>query len=176
MKISDIDLTTLDYGELLSLRNVIDIEISKKELIIEKNTDHTPNRQLVYNGIITPDGTVLSSYHRHDYKTYTDANGHEYMVDGGLDYLRRNVVEEAPHTDISVYDDEPHEKVRNFFHWGNRGKDGKQPLTWKPVSKMSNNHIDAILETQKQIPNWVRQIFEKELAYREDNVKHIKDE
>jgi hypothetical protein len=34
----------------------------------------------------------------------------------------------------------------------------------------------AILETQKQIPNWVRQIFEKELAYKEENVKHIKDE
>jgi hypothetical protein len=34
--------------------------------------------RLVYNAIRTPDGTVLVSYSRHDYKTYTDANGHEY--------------------------------------------------------------------------------------------------
>jgi hypothetical protein len=40
--------------------------------------------RIVANRIRTPDGTILESKHRHDYVTYTDANGKQYMVDGGL--------------------------------------------------------------------------------------------
>ncbi len=36
----------------------------------------------------TPDGTILESKHRHDYVTHLDANGNEYMLDGGLAYVR----------------------------------------------------------------------------------------
>ena len=30
---------------------------------------------LVHNALQTPDGTIIESRHRHDYKTYEDANG-----------------------------------------------------------------------------------------------------
>ena len=63
--------------------------------------------RIVCNRIQTPDGTILISQHRHDYQIYTDKNGLEYMVDGGCDYLRRNVHYEAPHTELSVYDTAP---------------------------------------------------------------------
>ena len=36
----------------------------------------------------TPDGTILESINRHDYVTHTDANGKEYMLDGGCEYVR----------------------------------------------------------------------------------------
>jgi len=38
---------------------------------------------LIANALRTPDGTVLESKSRHDYKEYIDANGKTYMIDGG---------------------------------------------------------------------------------------------
>lgn len=122
--------------------------------------------RIVANRIRTPDGQLLQSYHVHDYKTYTDANGLEYMVDGGTEYLRRNIQDTAPHEELSVYETDPHEVIREAFHWGTRGKDGRQPLTWKPLCALDTDHIEAILETQHQIPPHFRKIFEQELKAR----------
>ncbi len=121
--------------------------------------------QIVCNRIITPDGTVLQSHHRHDYKVYVDKNGREYMVDGGNEYLRRTVHYEAPYTEFSLTVDDPYEDVRQGFTWGTRGKDGKQPLTWVPLCDLATDHIIAILETQ-ELANYVTELFEKELEYR----------
>ena len=57
----------------------------------EKKQELNSTPRLILNRIKTPDGTILTSYNRHDYVSYEDANGLEYMVDGGLEYLRRNV-------------------------------------------------------------------------------------
>ena len=73
--------------------------------------------RIVSNRILTPDGTILESMHRHDYVTYEDANGLEYMVDGGLDYLRRNVHDDAPYIELSVYSDDSHDVIRDVFKW-----------------------------------------------------------
>jgi hypothetical protein len=123
------------------------------------------NPQLVCNRIITPDGTVLQSYHRHDYKVYTDKNGREYMVDGGLDYTRRIIHDDAPYTEFSLTVDDPFEDIRQGFAWGTRGKDGKKPLTWVPLCELTTDHIFAILETQ-DLTDWLAELFEKELEYR----------
>ena len=122
--------------------------------------------RIVSNRIRTPDGTILESMHRHDYVTYLDANGKEYMVDGGLDYLRRNVHDDAPYEELSVYDDALHVEIRNVFKWGTRGKDGKQPLTYVPLKDLTTEHIEAILDTQTHIASHIRQIFINELNFR----------
>jgi hypothetical protein len=122
--------------------------------------------RIVANRIRTPDGYVLQSYHRHDYKEYVDANGLEYMVDGGTEYLRRTIQDSAPFEELSVYNTDPHEVVREAFHWGTRGKDGRQPLTWKPLCALDTDHIEAILETQHHVPEHFRKIFETELQVR----------
>jgi hypothetical protein len=122
--------------------------------------------RIVCNRIRTPDGTILESMHRHDYKTHVDANGLEYMVDGGLEYTRRNVHDEAPYTELSVYSDGPHDVIREVFKWGTRGKDGKQPLKHVPLKDLTTEHIQAILETQDHIPQYIRNIFLDEMIYR----------
>jgi hypothetical protein len=123
-------------------------------------------RKIVANCIRTPDGTILCSRHVHDYATYLDKNGYTYMVDGGRDYLRRNIVDEAPAEELSVYADDPHEVIRERFDWGTRGKDGKSPLTFKLLKDLDDGHIMAILDTQKQIADWTRKLFVDELSHR----------
>lgn len=122
--------------------------------------------KVIANALITPDGTILQSYHRHDYKTYVDTvSGEEYMIDGGTDYCRSNVNKVAAKY-ISVTMDDPHETRREWFHWGTRGKDGRQPLTWKPLKDLDTDHIQAILETQHHIPDYLVGLFADELEYR----------
>jgi hypothetical protein len=125
--------------------------------------------KLILNAIKTPDGTILMSRYRHDYKIHTDAvSGEIYIVDGGLDYLRRNV-NKIPYEELSVYDDGTHETRRNSLYWGkNFDQDGNQlPETqYIPVKDMSSDHILAILNTIKNISSLYQETFENELIYR----------
>ena len=131
--------------------------------------------RLLANRIITPDGTMLQSFSRHDYKTHIDANGKEYIVDGGLEYRRGIYYEDAPPKDACVYSDDPHIEIREAFHWGSYGKSGDQPLKRIKLSEMSNNHIEAILQTQHHIGPQIRKVFEDEQQYRLDNNINIED-
>ena len=123
-------------------------------------------KKILLNRIKTPDGTILTSYNRHDYVTYKDSITKEVlMVDGGTDYLRRHV---GTYEELSVYDDGLHLTRREFVHWGTRGKDGKQPLTYKAIKDLDSDHIDAILKTQHQLSDFYKEIFKNELQYRFD--------
>ena len=122
-------------------------------------------RNLLVNAIITPDGTRLESLHRHDYKTHTDANGEEYMLDGGLDYVKRSVNKERA-VDAFVHDDDTHEVIREAFKWGTYGKNGDQPLEMKLLKSLDIEHIEAILETQTHLRSHIVKVFEDELEYR----------
>lgn len=99
---------------------------------------------LIRNALQTPDGTIIESTHRHDYKEYTDANGKHYMVDGGLEYSRRTVHDDQ--INLCEYDDAPHERQRNILKWGTYGKDGKQPLQYKTIAEMETAHLEVVVE------------------------------
>ena len=152
-------------------------------------------KRIILNQIKTPDGTVLRSMHRHDYVTYTDANGLEYMVDGGREYLRRNVnrskmtlwlrvkifllkligkswKDPLEYTELSIYSDAPFEVIRENFHRGGRGKDGRQPLTWVPMCKMSDAWLNACIVYNEERGNgdgFANEMYSKELEYRAQN-------
>jgi hypothetical protein len=49
---------------------------------------------------------------------------------------------------------------------GTFGKSGKDPLKYVILKNMSDDHIRAILDTQKQITNFYRMEFERELMRR----------
>jgi len=124
------------------------------------------SEKIICNRIRTPDGTILESMNRHDFVTYIDANGKEYMVDGGLDYLRRNIHDDAPYIELSVMCNADHSVIREVFKWGTYGIDGKQPLTYVILKDMSSDHIEAILETQTHLRDHIRQLFVNELNFR----------
>lgn len=109
----------------------------------------------------TQDGVVLSSRHRHDCQTHVDLAGNLYLVDGGLDYQRVA----GKLTDLSVYSWMPHAIKRVEFRWGSYGLSGLEPLTLIAVNNMSTDHISAVLNSQRLLPQ-VRQVFQDELQYR----------
>jgi hypothetical protein len=126
----------------------------------------TTESRILLNRIKTPDGTILTSYNRHNYVEYKDTITKEVlMVDGGTDYLRRNI---GTYEELSVYDDGSHLTRRSAVHWGTRGKDGRQPLVYKPIKDLDSDHIEAILKTQHQISDFYREILKDELKYRFD--------
>lgn len=116
--------------------------------------------------LLLPDGTVLQSYNRHDYKTHIDrTDGQEYMIDGGPEYLRCSM-NALPYAH-QVTTDDTHKMKRRWFHWGTYGKNGDRPLQWKPLELLDTDHIQAIIETQTHIPDYLRDLFKDELSYRE---------
>ena len=123
-------------------------------------------RKLILNRIRTPDGTILTSRNVHDYKSHKDKNGDTYTNDGGVEYLRRSV-NVIPWEDLSLYSDDPFEILRENITWGTFGKNGDEPLQYKSVSCMSNNHINSIL-SQIKLADYLKEIFEKELSFRNE--------
>ena len=122
-------------------------------------------KHIVLNRIKTPDGTILTSWDRHDYKVYKDANGHEYMVDGGQSYLKRGAPKDAPYEELAVYDTDSFEVIREALHWGTMGKDGTKELHWVPMHKMQEDHLRTLVDREIG-PSWIRAIFRKEIIYR----------
>ena len=142
-------------------------------------------RKLLANWIMAPDGTMLPSFHRHDYRTHETIDSYKQilddadnietvpdnirdsMVDGGKDYLRRG----GKFTEMSVYSDDPFEVIRRFVCRGGRGEDGKQPLTYVPLFRMSNNWLEATIEYIED-DNIYKEYYIKELEYRKQhNIK-----
>lgn len=158
-------------------------------------------RQILVNQIRTPDGTLLISHHRHDYRTYVDKNGLEYMVDGGEAYLRRNIHRAIPenwffrlvqkiagwfnrelkdpaaYEELSLYTTDPIEVLRENIHRGGRGVDGTEELKYVLVKDMSNEWIENVILYEKRFrpDNRYINVFILELLYRVDNNIYIKD-
>jgi hypothetical protein len=107
-------------------------------------------RSLILNRWKTPDGTVLISYHTHDFVSHKDANGEEYFIDGGNDYVRRSNNKE-PMENMCVYSDDQFSVIRTVLCRGTFDKDGKRVFI--PLCNMSNPHIENCITYYKQLFN-----------------------
>ena len=133
-------------------------------------------KQIILNRVQCREcGEVLTSYHRHDYKTCGCTN--ETMVDGGNEYQRYGGLNlDLVDTSSTICLSDDHEMNRSAAHWGNRGKDGKSPLSYKSVADMSNTHLANILkDLGGRIAPWLENIIIEELTYRIINSITIDD-
>lgn len=124
-------------------------------------------KKLIYNAIRTPDGTVIESRHRHDYVSHTDKNGDYYSNDGGVDYLHRTV-NDIPAEDLSLYEDAPHEVIREYLSRGGRGIDGTEPLKYVLMKDINDEWLDAIIvyENEHRPNNPYLKFFAAEKEFR----------
>jgi hypothetical protein len=133
-------------------------------------------KQIILNRVQCREcGEVLTSYNRHDYKTCGCTN--ETMVDGGTYYQRYGGLNlDLVDTSSTIYLSDDHAMNRSAAHWGNRGKDGRSPLSYKSIADMSNTHIDNIIKDMggKIIP-WMEEIMVTEQLYRFTNKITIDD-
>ena len=125
-------------------------------------------REILSNRMRTPDGTVLHSAHRHDYVTHTDANGKEYVLDGGWDYVRRSV--NGDEKLLTVWSDDNHEMIRKVVTWGTYGKNGDETLVHVTITDMSSEHLQACLDTQQRTMRpALLKVMQDELEYRNES-------
>jgi hypothetical protein len=109
-------------------------------------------RKIIYNGLQTPDGTIIESTHRHDYMSYEDKNGKKYVIDGGLDYVRRS--NNGDEKLITKYADQPHEEIREYAFRAGYGKPGNPDYgTYRVVriADMDADYLDSAIDYIKDI-------------------------
>ena len=139
--------------------------------MLEKQNDKQcmTERQLIYSAWKTPDGTILHSRHRHDYCEHFDAVSKEwYILDGGSDYQRCSI-NTVPPEDLTLYADDPHEKIREVFVWKSYGKNFSQPEgVYTLLKDLTDEHIIAICETQTHLPEYILEMFENEQLFRKE--------
>lgn len=121
--------------------------------------------KVIYSAIRTPDGFLLQSRHRHDYRAHKDANGERYFLDGGCDYLRMSVNKE-PAEVIQLTEEDPIEVIREFWNWGSYGPKGDQPLHYILLKDMKESHMHSIIDYCA--PKWYN-LFKREVEYRRNN-------
>jgi len=135
-------------------------------------------RQLVLNRIQTPDGTILTSYHRHDFVAYKDKNGKMYCLDGGNDY-QKIVGADKGIKNLTIYSDAPFEVIRESYHRGSHGKNGDEDMTWTPICKMSDEWLRNVIEynyNKGLSESFANEMYKKELDYRKENNISILDD
>lgn len=112
-------------------------------------------------------GIWYKSDHVHDYVSIPVGNGWTF-IDGGTEYRRTsmNFSKLEGFEEWSLYESSPYDQVKKRLLWGTYGISGKDPLRWVPLCHCSNDHLNAILNTQSHISPLYRTIINEILRDR----------
>lgn len=126
-------------------------------------------RELLVNKIQCPDGTVLESRHRHDFKEHKQEDDRSYFVDGGLEYQRIGHSDKE-YKDLCVYTDDDHSLIREHFTWG-RNYDENMNRTPKTemilLKNITDSHLSALIDlTKEDYPAKIHKVFVDEKEFR----------
>ena len=133
--------------------------------------------ELLVNSIKTPDGTILTSRHRHDYVCHKDSiTDTTYCTDGGDSY--RRIIPGGVYQDLSVYSDDPFEKIRESLERVHRGKNLDQPMKYVVLKDMSDAWLDDLIIwiEDNQPSNKYKKYYLQEIEYRKANGITVKEE
>ena len=124
---------------------------------------------LLHNSIMCPDGTVLVSKHQHDFQMHKQQDGREYFVDGGLQYQRIGYSDKE-YVDLSVYSEEPHEKIREYFEWTRNFDKDMNKLPEPEIIKLKDITDDYLMKlvewTNCECHKEIHKVFVDEIEYR----------
>lgn len=122
--------------------------------------------QIVYNAVkcLVCEKTV-ESRHVHDYQVCGCKN--EAMVDGGHAYARFGAADMTKIVKYTYVSTDPHDLIREFVSWGSYGKNGDQPLQYKLIKDMSDDHLRAVIVWPRGA-QWMKDLMKQEIDYREE--------
>jgi len=126
--------------------------------------------EVIISRIKCIDGTILTSKDRHDFVCH-EILDKKICLDGGIDYFRIvgdfELLDED--YDVSITTETPIEEIREVYEWGTYGKDGSENYHRVKLKNLSDEHIKAILDTQRLRDCVRKYVFEAELAFRRKN-------
>jgi hypothetical protein len=86
------------------------------------------------------------------------------MVDGGTVYLRYGAKDMKKISLYTIYADDDFQLVRQYAKRGSRGINGDQTLEWIPLCKMTDDHLEAVLDFGGA--DWHLELIRKEIEWR----------
>lgn len=173
--LEEVEATTTDTATAKKIRKYMDDnKLWASRPAIQENVDPEPLAQIVYNAVTClACGETIESRYRHDYKTCGCENN--ATVDGGYDYTRYGAVNMAKIIKTTLSMDDDFEKLRKYVSWGTYGKTGKDPLTYKRLKDMSNEHLANVISYHNNQEHWMIKLMHQELEYRQEKNIIIND-
>lgn len=126
-------------------------------------------RQIVYRGLRTPDGTLIETKYGHDFQVHTDKNGEWYMIDGGPNKYGRGSVNVVPGEDIILFLDDAHEKIREYVKHSYNHEPNKVfgRNEWILLKNLTNEQLTDAIDQGRRV-SWVLALLLQERQYRID--------
>lgn len=101
-------------------------------------------------------GEIIVSSHRHDFVAFKLPDGSDAFIDGGADYLRwggniQAAIDKGEVESLVITEGMPLKDIAQKLLWITKAKDSGGAWKYVRLQDCETGHLEAILETQKQI-------------------------